>query len=356
METVTTKWAKALATSHTATIRCEVWDRGEKVLDSLPLIDGMVTDKWVTGTRRTLSVTVPHTPQWRELLATPMIELRPYRGINYGSGAPEVVPLGQFPVMFDADDVDPRQPLQIDADDKWQIILSDSFYGPTVSKTGLIRTEIARLIGQTALGTPTSSATSAAQMVQRIYQGSRHDAIAELCAAIGAEVFVNRQGQAILRNRKPTSAPSALIVSGDEGTMIGLRAEREWRDVYNVVSVIPTATNVSFAPVVVSITDTADPAHPARIGRRVYPWSTPLVADVGQAATAGKEMLRKLSAPQRSLAIQCIPNVALDASDCVAVIWPDGTYEAAQIDQITHPLNPHAPQQISTVTNRAEEP
>lgn len=356
MEATTAKWARALATSHTATIRCEVWDRGEKIVPSLPLLSGSVTDKWVSGTRRNIEITVPPLPQWRELLATPLIELRPYRGINYGYGAPEVLPLGQFPVLYDADNADPKQPLQITADDKWQTILADDFYGPTVSGTGLIRDEIVKLVQQTTLGPVTVTATSTAAMTLRLYSDSRHAAIMDLCTAIGAEIFVSRRGQVILRDRRASVAPSATIRGGEQGSLVTLQAERDWGQVYNVVVVRPTATNVAFTPVIVSITDTSDPAHPSRIGRRVYRYDTSLVADPAQAKKAGLEMLRKLSAPQRSLSLSCVPNAAIDASDTIAAIWPSDLYETAQVDQIAHPLVPETAQPITTVLSRAETP
>ena len=356
MQAVSLRWNRALASPHTAAIRCEVWDRGIQVSKAMPFISGDVTDKWVSGIRRNISLTVPQSPRWREILSTPLIELRPFRGINYGTGAPETVPLGRFPVVFDSSSANPEAPMQIEADDRWQLLVADDFYGPTVSGTGLIRTEIARLVGQTALGAVTDTATSTATMGLRMYENGRHAAIMDLCEAIGAEIHVDRLGVVILRNRPATTAPVYTVESGDNGTMVALTGNRDWQQVFNIVAVRPTATYISFPPVIVSVTDPADPAHPSRIGRRVYRMDTSLVADVGQARTAGLAKLRKLSAPQRSLSVTCVPNAALDASDCLGAIWPDGTFEAAQIDQINHPLTNADAQQISTILNRAETP
>lgn len=351
----TARFVKALRTAHTVAFRLEVW-RGGKKIGVVPYVDGEVQAQRVTGIRRSYNLTVPATTQWKTLLATPGLELRPYRGINFGYGAPQLYPLGRFPVMANSINTDVGSGIPIAANDYWGLVAADQFPFPRASPpSGQISSIAATLINESLsqVGLPncivTATATTAITPV--VWDSDRSAAIADLMTAINAEAFIDANGQAWIQDRKQIGTTGYPIIDGDMGTRVSLVATTDWSGIFNIISVRSTTTDPAlvFPNITVAITDATSPAYWQRIGRRVFPFSSAQVYTTDQATAVAKTLLLQKSIAARTLSIDCVPNMQLTEGDTIATAI-DGIPELAQIQTITYPMVKENVQKITTVS------
>lgn len=353
MQVVSSRWAPSLAASHRIEVRVQVW-RGGKLLATVKPLSGGVTDDWVTGIRRDLTATFDPS---LESLITNGATLIPFRGINYGHGAPEILPLGVFPVTSHNVGILPDRTVQVSCHDGWQWVTGSTFLRPTSSNTAItVPTQMSRLITDTGMWPSVDvQSTSVVSTPSQVWDTDRSQAIADLGTLIGAEAYINRAGSPVVRQRKARTAP-VLTIAGSR--LIDLSATESTENVYNVVVASTTSADpsVQFPPVIVRITDPTHPAFPApgRVIARPYQL-TGAFRSAAEARTAALAKLDKLSAPARRVTITCIPDASLDASDTISFVWPSGAVETAQIQSITHPLTVSDDQVITTVATGGGE-
>lgn len=347
MQTVSDRWAPALAASHRADCRVQVWRDGVLLATVRPL-SGSVTDDWVTGTRRSMTATFDPS---LESLITSGVTLIPQRGINYGHGVPELLNLGVFPVTGNSTGILSDRTVQVTCQDGWQWVTGSTFLRPKSSNPAItVPVQMGRLITDTAMW-PTVDVQSTASMKtpSLVWDSDRSQAIADLATLIGAEAYINRSGVPVVRQRKAIAAP-VLTVGG--ARLLDLTAEVSTAGIYNVVVASTTSTDpsIAFDPVIVRIIDRTHPAFPSpgRMIARPFQLTGPF-RSATEARSAAVAKLDKLSAPARQVTIDCIPDASLDASDTIAFRWPSGVVETAQIQSITHPLTVADTQQITTV-------
>lgn len=354
--TPVTRFTTALQTSHTMATRLDAYRGGQLVASGLQYIDGEVAAARVTGIRRGYNLNVPATPQWKALLATPGLELRPFRGLNYGYGPKELYPLGRFPVMANSLDTAVGNAIPVSTSDYWSLIVADQFTFPRASPTGQIRYVMAQLMDESLsqIGLPKTivTATSTLAVTPVVWASDRSGAIGELATSISAEAFIDANGQPWVQDRKPIGVPVYTVTDGVGGTRVNLVATTDWSGVFNVVSVTSTTTDPAFVfpNITVSIQDPTSPAYWRRIGRRVYPYSSAQVYTTAQATSVAQTLLAKYSQPARTLAISCVPNVTLNEGDTIATTVDGGRTENAQIQTITYPMTDDGVQKITTIS------
>jgi hypothetical protein len=337
----------------------EVW-RGTELLATVPqsdIVGGSVTAQWVTsGVRRTLSLTVPRTEEWLGWLQVG-VELRPYRGMKLTSDD-IVCPLGRFPVRKFTR---PRSPgtLSVSASDRWQWIAAGKNFGSVAAYGGLVSEAASLLIGEVdpyGFGmTRINTATSTAVTSGGVWQSDRSNTIGDLVESIGAEAFIDRDGQPVIRDRPTLGDPVASIRSGDNGTLIDSVTEIDWESVINAVVVEDTTTGSTLEKVFVAINDPDDPAHRLNIsgGSASGGWQTEVYSaqftDRDQMLTAGLAKLAKGAAPARQWSVQMPPDVSLDESDTVLLETVDGD-EMGLIKSISYPLTGEESSSLTVVT------
>jgi hypothetical protein len=345
----------AVALPHVASVRVEVWRGDEQIgeVTGSDIAGGSVTDQWVSGVRRNLTMSVPPTRDWLTWLAVG-VEIRPFRGVSFGPGDVEMCPLGRFPVRkFTKPRTASEVPVR--AQDRWQRVASNTLPFPMMAYPGLVRDVVATLLGEIDLFRVgvVNTATSTASTPSGLWSDTRAKTISDLLTAIGAEAYVDRDGVPTIRDRPVTGTPVGTLRAGRGGTVTELVEEVDWESVVNAVEVFSSATDTTLEPVWVGVTWSDDPAHWSRIGGwQSTRYASPVFTSRDQMVAAGETLLLKGAAPARQWSAQVIPNAGFDASDTVWVETPDGTLELAQIQQVTHPLTAGALQSISTVSTR----
>lgn len=359
MWTVTDRFSRTAAGSHDSVAKLEAWSLGVKLGEAVPggpelgaayFNDGSVRDDFVTGVRRSLSLSVPQNRTWLGWLDKPALELRPFTGVSYGNTV-EWCPQGRFIVKSRPRQLRPGL-LSLRANDFWERVTDADF--PDVRSYGgrafELRGIIRQFISETGDYTVIERATSTAVANQDyVWEGTRMKAITDLCQAIGATAYFNREGVPVVEDW--AQGPNVVTLRDN---LVDVAATVGWEKVYNVVVAKTSAQGVSFPPVVKAITDPTHPAFRGNLGGDVVKtFASPLLLDEEQASWAAYTLLWKHSGPARTVTLSIVPNPALDAGDMVTVDWPGGP-DVVRIQSITHPLGKGA-QQITAMPTGAPD-
>jgi hypothetical protein len=338
------RWDRASGRSHRVATKVELWSEGQPV-DEVPFIGGEVTDEHVTGTRRSLKLSVPPTRQWLRWLDMPVLELRPFRGIQWSRHRSEFCPLGRFPVLPPSRSY-PSEAIQLSADDYWQRVQRDNFMGPTEAYSGLIRDVAEALIRESTGRMVVNTASSLAVAEPgRVWDKSRHDTIVEYLTSIAAEAWLDREGVPTIQDR--AYGPTGGLVRDQEGgSLIAIRREPDWSKVVNTVGARSSAQGVDFGTAVAAVSDPAHPAHESRIGPVTMEFASPLLLTYAQGYEAARSLVEKHSAPAETYTISCVPDPRRDAGDVLPFNSPFGE-KCGVIQKVTHPLGAGV-QQITT--------
>jgi hypothetical protein len=356
------QWNESVVHDNETVIYVDVRDTNQFVVRLKPK-SGSVTADFETGPRRALQATFgPDAAQY----LVPGVSLYPYSGFHYGTGSPEVLPLGVFPVMATDVGIRPDADVSVNSSDLWQWVQATTFLQPYTAKEGrYVRDILIDLVLGTNMWVRSqisSSITSLVKASTQTWDSSREDAIKDLCKACGAEAFVARDGRFILRDRKAVSTPVMTLTSGDGGRLIDAKVSMDISNVYNVVRIVPTVTDPAFAlaGVTVRITDPTHPAYPTfyKVPTKVYrvdgaQFAT--TATQAQIRAAAQKILTKISAKAEQVAVVCMPDASLDEADTINVTLPSGVVKKGQIQQITYPLTTGDNQNITTVSTRSDE-
>lgn len=329
-----------LSRSHRGINRVEVWSRGDGLLSSdVEIIDGTVTDRYLTGIRRSLSLSVPPSSQWLRWAKLTDLEVRVFSGFTFG-GSDVLVPLGRFPISPPAVAL-PATAISISADDYWSWVKNRDFLypfpvGPGTFYDGLTKDIMAYLIEEVLLGKPVNTATSQAVLPSMVVDKSRTQTIFDGLESIAAEGFFDRDGQPVVRDRVPTVG--LPLSDGEDGTVISVTSTQNWDEVFNEVGVTSSNNDTKFFTVTVQITDPAHPAHwSGSLGHKGFKYSSPFLASEEQGRAAGVALLAKKASPALSWSVTAVPDPFRDAGDRITVTTGLGTVDAV-IQEITHSL------------------
>ncbi|MGI5144787.1 DUF5047 domain-containing protein [Plantactinospora sp. CA-294935] len=363
MYPVSSVFGHALREAHTLAVRVDAWYDGALLIEDLPLDEGsagQVTIQAGTGVRRQLDLTITDAGLWDDLDVTG-VELRPYRGVRYPSGATELVPLGVFGLDEQSMSVGPDGGIRIrTAPDRWARVQRAKFETPASSQVGdLVVDEIVRLVTDAVSGVAVSVlATSTATVGALVWDRDRDKAIVDLATSIGAEAYFDNDGTLVVRDAPLLSQPSVWTVDASpSGVLLGGDLRRDRSRTYNVVVVSDARTDGStpFAPQVIEDDDPASPTYVGGpFGRVPYFWSSPVVTSAPQAVVAGTTILNRVRAVNAQLNVDAVVHPGLDRGDVITVLTSSGRVEQHLVDAVTVPLTVGGVQSITTRSSRPD--
>lgn len=348
--------ARAVRSSHTVTSRVEVWSDGKMLTESAPFLEGSVSNDWVVaGISRSLDLTVPPNRFWMGVFDSPIVEVRPFRGVRYSRASAVECPMGVFPVL-PPEMTRPAGPVKIQADDYYQRVQQADFTYPTMSYGYRIVDTLAWLVANAGLPWPLVTSRSQQVAPGVLMDKTRHDAVLSFSKSASVETIIDREGNPTIQDARVLGAPTSEILTGAGQSAVGVAVKPDWSKVFNVVTVTSSAQDVDFPPQIMAITDSQNPAHPSRIGWRVKKWSSPLLMDAESGLKAALTILLRVSGQARSYQYQCLPNPSTDAGDSVLGATMRGT-EVSQILNVTTPLTGKGGlQSVTTVSTQLDIP
>ncbi|MET8694679.1 DUF5047 domain-containing protein [Streptomyces bauhiniae] len=362
MYPVTDRFLTRLTESHRPITRVQLILTDGRVLD-LDHTGGSVTVDRAQAIRRTCSITqadpslIPRTAV--DQLAMFGSRLRVSRGVDYGDGSQELVPLG----VFRLDDVDgdvTDGPVTLQGKDLSACIADDKFTQPYTA-TGTVITAITALVQRSLPDAAVIARITDTPIGSRAYdrQADPWAACQEIAAAAGAEIYCDAEGDFIIATLPDIAItlPAWSIEAAEGGAYIkatrGMKADK----VCN--GILASGENAADGvPPVSYLAVDSDPGSPTYwggpFGRRPDFYSSSTLTTTAACQQAATLKLALSRTPNASGDISSLPNPALEPGDIVRVTHPDGSRELHQIAAFTVPLDIGGDFPITTISARED--
>jgi hypothetical protein len=355
---VSDRFLARLAESHRPVTRVQLFLTTGEVVD-LEHTGGSVTVDRAQAIRRTCTVTVadpkliPRTP--RDQLAVYGARLRISRGVDYGDGSQELVPVGVYRLDEVNGDVNDG-PVTLTGKDLSAFVADDKLTAPWTS-TGTVISAITAIVRRSLPDADIIPRISDVAIGTRTFdiEGDAWAACQEIAAAAGADCFVNSDGEfTIAALPDPLTTPPAWEIAAAEGGVY-IQANRAMTsiNVYNGVLARGENTADDVPPVSYLATDN-DPGSPTYwggpFGRRPLFYTSSTLTSTAACQAAATLKLAEAKAPNSSGDISSLPNPALEPGDVLRVVHPDGSRELHQVASFTVPLDEGGSFPIGTIS------
>jgi hypothetical protein len=359
---VSERFLARLAESHTPVTQVQLFLTDGRVID-LPHTGGSVTVDRSQAIRRTCTVTcpdpalIPRTPT--DQLAVYGSRLRISRGVEYGDGTQELVPLGLF--RLDSVDGDVSEgPVNLQGKDLSAVIADDKFI-TRYRASGTVVTAITSLIRRTLLDATIISLITDTAIGSRWFdiEADPWAGCQEIAAAAGAEVYANADGEFVISTLPDltTVEPVWAVEATEGGVYISGTRGMTSDGVYNGVLARGENSSENVPPVSALVVDN-DPNSPTYwsgpYGRRPLFYSSSTLTTTAACQNAARLKLAEARAPNASGDISSLPNPALEPGDVLRVMHEDGSRELHQVASFSVPLDLGGDFPISTISAKED--
>jgi hypothetical protein len=362
MYPVSDRFLARLAESHQVATEVKLFLTDGRVID-LEHTGGSVSVDRAQAIRRTCSITVadpaliPRSPT--DQLATYGARLRVARGVEYGDGTRELVPLGVFRLDSVEGDVS-EGPVTLQGKDLAAIVQDDKFTEPFTA-TGTVVGAVASLIQRSIPDADVISTIVDAPIGTRIFdvEADPWAGAQEIAAAAGAEVYPNADGVFVIATLPDllTTAPVWAVEAVEGGVYVSGSRSMTSDNVYNGVLARGENTTDNVAPVSYLATD-SDVNSPTYwggpYGRRPLFYSSSTLTTLAACTQAANLKLATARAPNSSGDISSLPNPALEPGDVLRITHEDGSRELHQVASFSAPLDEGGDFPISTISAKED--
>ncbi|MFF2100995.1 DUF5047 domain-containing protein [Streptomyces sp. NPDC058202] len=362
MYPVTDRFLARLAESHQVATRVQLFLTTGQVVD-LDHTGGSVTVDRGQATRRTCSVTcpdpalIPRSPT--DQLATYGARLRISRGVYFGDGTDELVPLGLFRLDSVGGDINDG-PITLTGKDLSAIVADDKFTSPfTVS--GTVVGAVSSLIQRSIPDADILSLIVDAPIGSRAFdvEADPWAGAQEIAAAAGAEVYANADGVFVIATLPEllTTPPVWAVEATEGGVYISGNRAMSNDNVYNGVLARGenTADNIPPVSYLATDTDVNSPTYwGGPFGRRPMFFSSSTLMTLAACTQAANLKLLQAKAPNASGDFSSLPNPALEPGDVLRVMHEDGTRELHQVASFSVPLDEGGDFPITTISAKED--
>lgn len=362
MYPVSDRFLAALAESHRMLTEVQLF-RTDGEVQTLQHVGGSVPVDRGQAIRRTCTVTsadvslIPTTAS--DELAVYGARLRITRGIDYGDGTSEMIPLG----VFRLDDVggDPLLgPVTLTGKAIECIVQDDRFTTP-YRATGTVVGAITALITRSIPDADVVSLIVDAAIGPRTWdvEADPWAAVQEIAAAAGAECYTNADGTFLISELPDvlTTDPVWTVAAGEGGVYVKGTRSMSSAGVHNGYLARGENTESGAAAVSYLAVDD-DPGSPTYwdgpYGHRPGFYSSSTITTLSAATAAASLKLRSGKAPNAAGDFSALPNPALEPGDVLRVVHPDGLKELHQVQSITVPLSIGGDFPITTISAKGD--
>ncbi|MFE9432308.1 DUF5047 domain-containing protein [Streptomyces sp. NPDC006640] len=362
MYPVTDRFLARLAESHQVATRVQLFLTTGQVVD-LDHTGGSVTVDRGQATRRTCSVTcpdpalIPRSPT--DQLATYGARLRISRGVYFGDGTEELVPLGLFRLDSVGGDINDG-PITLTGKDLSAIIADDKFTSP-FTVTGTVVGAVSSLIQRSIPDADILSLIVDAPIGSRAFdvEADPWAGAQEIAASAGAEVYANADGVFVIATLPEllTTPPVWAVEAAEGGVYISGNRAMSNDNVYNGVLARGenTADNIPPVSYLATDTDVNSPTYwGGPFGRRPMFFSSSTLMTLAACTQAANLKLLQAKAPNASGDFSSLPNPALEPGDVLRVMHEDGTRELHQVASFSVPLDEGGDFPIATISAKED--
>jgi len=326
----------------------------------LTILSGDVKYTATTDVKATLDITVPG--DFLNIVMPFAGEIWVARGVAFGDGTSELVPMGYFRIDSISQDPHPYGPVQILASDRISAIQQNRVLFPYQVPDGTThRTIFERLIngrttpvsdintaGYAALATvavpitwtaydPDRATVSGGQVVE----DSTYDFLAKLADGRDAVLRFDENGELFVepRDRDPDAPAVYDILPGNGGNLVRASLKVDRDGTYNIVSAYGSDPA---APTGYRLAYNADPTSPLRWNGPFGPapryYASPLLRTAEAARDAAATILSRYTGLPTTFGLWTVPNPALRPLDTISA-KVTGLAEKHLVDEVTIPLS-----------------
>lgn len=381
MEDATDRFRESIAGTHRSIARVRLLDPGtpnggvpqfgvEPVggLD-LPLLDGDARLSATADIKGTLSVTVPG-DYWDQLQPYGA-ELFAERGVDFGDGTSEMVPIGYFRISKISQERSPYGPVLIDADDRSAQLKQTRVVYPYQVPVGTTHRQLfTTLVDGSATGVgsygmylgkpmtilwdlagydPDAVTVDTGAMVD----DSVYDFLAKLVDAKGAVIRFRTTGELSIERRDPDLDVSAdfTLREGKTGTLVQASRSVSRDGVFNVVRSVGSDPAIQTGYRLAYITDPVSPIRwDGPFGPALRYYASPVLTTSDEADTAAETILARSTGLPTELSLWAIPDPTIRPLDiCQAVVGNLAPVNHV-VEEVSIPLAGSEPVQIRTRT------
>lgn len=372
---VSARFAEAVAGTHRSVSRVRLLALPGQIgvsptggLD-VPLLDGDIRLNATSDIKGTLAATVPG-DYWDELQPYGC-ELFCERGIDFGDGTREMVPLGYYRVdkLRQADR--PHGPIQLDGSDRTAQLRDTRVVYPYQVPVGTTHREVFETLVN---GSDTGSGTYGLWVgipVPIIWDDAGYDPdeailnsgvvvddyvydfLAKLVDSRNAVIRALPTGElAVVSANPPVDAPADLVLrDGRSGTLISASREISRDGVYNLVRAVGSDPAYQTGYRLAYITDPASPIRwSGPFGAAVRYYASPVLTTSPEADAAAETVLARSTGLPTELSLWAVPNPAVQPLDVARVIVTGEPVEGHVLDEVTIPLAGSGALQVRTRT------
>ena len=345
--------------THKVVTKAELWSSGQMQLlnPSLAVVSGSVTVDRTANVRRTASIQIVDDANLFPLvggggqsgLEPYGNEVALYRGVEYGDGSQELMPLGVFPINATTlSESQSGRAVTLDLTDRSRLVSESKLISTYNINTGTSFLTAAQNLVDFALpydvpvdkDVEAITPTTTGEPIAYHEQDDPWQAVQQLCAAVGLEVFFGPTGRLRIRDVPNPTVGAPLFTYTDDELSILLGLTRKLTRGPNGVLLTSSAPNVApIRSLQVDNVPTSPSYYYGPYGMVTQFYADPLVTSQSQADAAATGRLRKVLGLYEAVDLAVIPNPAHEAGDIVHVTrLEDGLDADIIIDQITIPL------------------
>jgi hypothetical protein len=370
MQSVSEKWIPALTTDHGLSVKVNVLYNGLIIAENIPFADGSIRVDRGSETRRSLSLTIADPSRYpidpTDEFAVYGQQLYVECGLTYLDGSTERVPVGSFVITNVSGNIH-TGPLTVTAAGL-EILLRRALWDTATSTGGsgsvssFVRFHILDTIPGASFVDSSTNGWWPIPSKTWDANSDKWSALSEAAASVGAELFCDAYGTFRLVDVPDPDdvsiQPVWEVSAGQSGVMVSASMSLSAEGVYNRVVVSGENAEERAAPVTAEamIVDTNDPLYyGGPFGKVSKPFSSSLITNTPQAQGVANSMLRKAKASNRTVALESVPNPALEAGDRIRVVYGDVHLpEIHIVNSFDIPLSVSGGMAIATVSGKKE--
>jgi hypothetical protein len=316
-------------------VGCTCFLHGDNEYNKDVLVDGNVDVDTTRLTRRTFTTNLlnpggiwsPRSDYSGTFYTDRIIRLS--RGIRYGPGAVEVVPIGTF--LIDRADVAVERNMSLvvlSGTDLWKKLSKSKFARAKSWDVGTpvntVITEMAEPGGITRFNLdPLLSRTeSGRELIKKrsVEQGdNRGEALAELCKDKGLDIYFDTLGRLTTQDFRAPGDTAVVYTYDPEANNNLITAKVAYSDenLYNSVMVLGTKDKDNIIVSRVRDTDPTSPTNVDRIGERVFLYESEDIGDQDDADTVAEQLFYKHVLINEDVTLEVICNPAYEGNDVI---------------------------------------
>jgi hypothetical protein len=336
----------------------------------LPLI-GDSADVRLNSTsdvKASISVTVPG--DYWDQVAPYGAELFAERGIDFGDGTREYVPLGYYRINKRIQSRSPYGPVQLEGENRTAQLLQTRVIYPYQVPVGTShRTLFNYLVNGVASGSGTYGMwtyrdvpidwtdagydpDAAILNTGTVVDDSVYDFLAKLADSRGAVIDFAPTGEMVLRRRDPDlNSPADFVIrEGKTGTLVQASRSESRDGVYNMVRATGSDPAYQTGYRLAWLSGPSPLRWDGPFGPVVRYYASPVLETSDQADAAAETILSRTTGLPTELSLWTVPDPSIQALDVAQVITAGTPLASHVIDEVTIPLLGSAPVQLRTRT------